>query len=358
MTKQTTPAALVLADGSVFEGTALGAAAPVTSGELVCNTAMSGYHEAITDPSYAGQLLAFTTSHVGNAGVNPDDDEAARPALRGLIVREFARCTSNQRATESLADMLCRHGISGIAGIDTRRLARTVRVNGALGAALGTASHAELLAAAKATSGTSGVDLVSEVTTTAPYSLGGHERTIVAYDFGITRTMAKRLAALGTVEVVPASTSAAAVLARNPAGVFLSSGPGDPASQPGAQEAIRELLGKVVIFGVGLGHQLLARAAGASTFKLPVGHYGANQPVRHLASGRIAITNQHHSFVVDPASLGTAVVETHRNLNDDTNAGIAVPGVRAYSVQFDPDDGPPGGQSLYDEFSALMEGTH
>ena len=299
-------AALVLADGSVFEGEAIGAesANGISTGEVVFNTVLSGYQEVVTDPSYAGQIITFTYPHIGNYGTTVADDESRRPFCRGVIVRDLARRHSNYRAEQSLNDLLKKSGVAGIAGIDTRRLTRILRDTGAMPGAFGTASHDELLAAARAEKGTDGVDLVATVTTDKPYSFGNGPLKVVAYDFGIKTTILRCLSEIATIEVVPASTTAAEVLARQPHGVFLSNGPGDPAAVPYAVDAIRDLVGQVPLFGICLGHQLLSRALGGTTYKLPFGHHGGNHPVQHLASGHVEITSQNHNFCVDAESLG------------------------------------------------------
>ena len=351
-------AALVLADGSVFEGELLGAAPAngVASGEVVFNTVLSGYQEVITDPSYAGQIITFTNPHIGNYGINAADFESARPFCRGVIVREMSRRFSNHRAEGSLDGMLRRFGVSGIAGIDTRRLTRLIRDTGAMPGAFGTASEAALRAAAAAEPGTDGVDLVAEVTTSQPYTVGEGRRRIVAYDFGIKRTILRHLGTLGTVEVVPADTTAADVLARNPDGVFLSNGPGDPAMVGYAVKAIGELVGQVPVFGICLGHQLLCRALGGETYKLPFGHHGGNHPVRHEATGRIEITSQNHNFCVSSDSLAGRIEGTHINLNDLTNEGMRVLDAPAFSVQYHPEagPGPHDSQYLFGMFAELM----
>lgn len=351
--------ALVLADGSVFEGELIGAEPPggIAAGEVVFNTVMSGYQEVITDPSYAGQIITFTSSHIGNYGVNLLDMESRRPFCRGVLVRDLARRRSNHRAEADLDALLHRYGIAGLAGLDTRRLTRRVRDTGALPGAFGTASQAQLLAAAQAEPGTDGVDLVSQVTTAQPYVVGEGARTIVAYDFGIKHTIVRHLARLGRVEVVPASTSAHEVLARRPDGVFLSNGPGDPAMVAGATEAIAALVGRVPVFGICLGHQLLGRALGGATYKLPFGHHGGNHPVRDEITGRLEITSQNHNFCLDADSLGNRVVVTHRNLNDGTNEGIRVLDAPAFSVQHHPEAGPGPHDSayLFDRFAAMMD---
>jgi carbamoyl-phosphate synthase small subunit len=352
-------AALVLADGSVFEGELIGAdpLGGIASGEVVFNTVLSGYQEVITDPSYAGQIITFTYPHIGNYGVNDHDFESSRPFCRGVIVREMARRHSNQRAEDSLDAMLRRFGISGIAGLDTRRLTRLLRDTGAMAGAFGVASEAELRSAAVAEPGTDGVDLVAQVTTPEAYTVGSGPRRIVAFDFGIKTTILRHLAELGTVDVVPASTTAAEVLARRPDGVFLSNGPGDPAMVGYAVDTIRDLVGQVPVFGICLGHQLLSRSLGGETFKLPFGHHGGNHPVRHLATGHVEITSQNHNFCVDPASLEGKVEVTHLNLNDLTNEGMRVLGAPAFSVQYHPEAGPGPHDSryLFGMFADLMD---
>ena len=351
-----TEARLVLADGSVFDGEAIGAPTVVTAGEVVFNTVLSGYQEVITDPSYAGQMITFTYPHIGNYGTVGVDDEARRPHCRGVIVRDLARRESNHRSESSLDAMLRRHGVPGIAGVDTRRLTRVLRDTGAMPGAFGTGSYDELLAAARAERGTDGIDLVATVTTDRPYVIEGGPLRVVAFDFGIKTTILRCLSEIATVEVVPASTSAADVLARRPDGVFLSNGPGDPAAVPYAVDTIRSLVGEVPLFGICLGHQLLSRALGGDTFKLPFGHHGGNHPVRHEASGRIEITSQNHNFCVDPSSLGGRVEVTHLNLNDRTNEGMRVLDAPAFSVQYHPEAGPGPHDSryLFDQFARLM----
>ncbi len=348
-------ALLVLADGEVFEGEAIGAQAPVTAGEVVFNTVLTGYQEVITDPSYAGQIITFTYPHIGNYGVNPVDDEARRPFCRGVIIRDLARRSSSWRAEEELDHLLRAHRISGIAGIDTRRLTRHIREAGAMPGAFGTADEATLLAAAKAEPGTDGVDLVAEVSTPEPYLFGTGPRRVVAYDLGIKSTMLHRLGQLATIEVVPAATPASEVLALEPEGVLISNGPGDPAEVGYVTEAIRQLLGEVPVFGICMGHQLLATALGGETYKLPFGHHGGNHPVRNLATGKVEITSQNHSFAVAEGSLDTADV-THVNLNDGVIEGIRSRDVLAFSVQYHPEagPGPHDAQYLFAEFEELM----
>jgi carbamoyl-phosphate synthase small subunit len=310
----------------------------------------------ITDPSYAGQIITFTTPHIGNYGVNATDFESRRPFCRGVIVRDLARRHSNHRAEASLDAMLTRYGIAGLAGIDTRRLTRLLRDTGAMPGAFGSASESDLRAAAAGEQGTDGIDLVAQVTTPRSYTVGSGERLIVAYDFGLKHSILRHLAGLGRVEIVPASTSASDVLARRPDGVFLSNGPGDPAEVGYAVEAIAGLLGNVPVFGICLGHQLLSRAIGGSTFKLPFGHHGGNHPVRHEPSGRVEITSQNHNFCVEPESIGDRAVVTHLNLNDMTVEGMRVNGVPAFSVQYHPEagPGPHDARYLFAMFSAMM----
>ena len=351
---------LVLADGSTFEGELIGAEAPggVASGEIVFNTVLSGYQEVVTDPSYAGQVITFTNPHIGNYGVNRRDFESGRPFCRGIVVRELARRRSSWRATNDLDALLTAHGLSGIAGVDTRRLTRLIRETGALPGAFGSADEATLQAAATAERGTEGVDLVAEVTTPRPYRIEGTGPfRIVAFDFGIKRTILRELAGLGTVEVVPAATTADDALALGPDGVFLSNGPGDPSQLRYASEAVAALIGQVPVFGICLGHQLLARAIGATTMKLPFGHHGGNHPVRHLATGAVEITSQNHNFAVDADSLAGRAELTHVNLNDGVCEGFRLTAAVAFGVQYHPEAGPGPHDSryLFDDFASAMD---
>jgi carbamoyl-phosphate synthase small subunit len=353
-----TDALLVLQDGTEFEGEAVGAGASVAVGEVVFNTALSGYQEIVTDPSYAGQMITFTYPHIGNYGVNPDDDESRRPFCRGVIVRDLAAEPSSWRARGTLGALLDRHGVPGITGIDTRRLTRHLRDVGAIPGAFGSDEAAVRRAAANA-GGTDGIDLVATVTTAASYVVGSDDAPlrVVAYDFGIKRTILRHLVGVGCrVEVVPASTPAADVLARAPDGVFLSNGPGDPAAVVGAIGAVRELVGAVPVFGICLGHQILGLALGGATYKLGFGHHGANHPVRHLASGRVEITSQNHNYAVDADSLANEVTLTHVNLNDGVVEGLRVNDEPAFGVQYHPEagPGPHDARYLFDDFVALM----
>jgi carbamoyl-phosphate synthase small subunit len=353
--------ALVLADGSIFEGELFGAERPVATGEVVFNTVLSGYQEVITDPSYAGQIITFTTPHIGNYGANAADFESRGTFCRGIVVRALARRHSNHRAESGLDAMLRQHGVPGIAGIDTRRLTRILRDTGSMPAAFGSVPEAELAAAAAAEPGTDGIDLVRGVTVETGYTVDAldpdNTTRIVAVDYGMKRNIAVHLSRFGTVDVVPASTSTAEILARRPNGVFLSNGPGDPAMVPYAVDTIRGLIGEVPIFGICLGHQLLGRAIGAGTVKLPFGHHGGNHPVKNLASGRIEITSQNHNFAVDPDSLAGRATMTHVNLNDGVCEGLQVDGELAFSVQYHPEaaPGPHDSAYLFQDFRDLME---
>ena len=348
-------ALLVTADGAVFAGEAAGAANRIATGELVFNTAMSGYQEVISDPSYAGQVVAFTNTHIGNYGTNGEDDEADKPFCRGIVVRDLTVTPSNWRATEGLESYLVRHGLPAITGVDTRRLTRHLRQVGAVPCAFGTAGEADLRAAAASATSTDGVDLVSGVTATEATTYGDGPLRIVAFDFGVKATMVRQLAALGTVTVVPAATSASEVLALEPDGVFLSNGPGDPAALPGPTGVVADLLGRVPIFGICLGHQLLAAALGGTTYKLPFGHHGANHPVQRLETGVVEITSQNHNYAVAAGSVADAEV-THVNLNDGVIEGIRSRKATAFSVQYHPEaaPGPHDARYLFGEFDALM----
>ena len=352
-------ALLVLADGTTFEGEAIGAEPDggVISGEVVFNTALTGYQEIMTDPSYAGQIITFTYPHIGNYGVTALDDEAPRPHCRGIVVRDLARRRSNWRSEDDLDSFLRRTGVAGIAGVDTRRLTRHIRDAGALPGAFGTADEVTVKAAAQAEPGTSGTDLVRQVTCAEPYTYGEGPRRVVAYDLGIKTTILRHLGEIATVQVVPAGTPAAAVLELAPDGVFLSNGPGDPAAVDYLPPTIRELLGQVPVFGICLGHQLLSTAIGGRTYKLPFGHHGGNHPVARLDTGQVEVTSQNHNYAVDEDSLAGIAEVTHRNLNDGVVEGIRCLDVPAFSVQYHPEagPGPHDARYLFHQFDELME---
>jgi carbamoyl-phosphate synthase small subunit len=363
-------ARLVLADGTVFVGRAFGARG-TSVGEAVFTTTMSGYQEVLTDPSYCGQIVVMTAPEIGNVGVNVEDTESIDPRapgdpgprLAGFVVRDKSPIASSWRAEQSLEAYLESHGVVALCDVDTRKLTRHIRDHGAQNAALGTAPVAELLAAARAAPDMNGLDLVQRVTPKETYRFDEGRgawatprhaprdaRTphVVCMDFGIKRNILRCLVDEGfRVTVVPARTTARELLAHEPDGVFLSNGPGDPAAVGYAIETIRGLLGKKPIFGICLGHQLLALALGAKTYKLKFGHRGANQPVKDLATGRIEITTQNHGFCVDLASLPNSVQSTHIHLNDGTSEGLAAPDARAFSVQYHPEAAAGPHDSLY-----------
>ncbi|MGI9623096.1 MAG: glutamine-hydrolyzing carbamoyl-phosphate synthase small subunit [Acidimicrobiales bacterium] len=355
-----TAAALVLVDGSIFEGEAIGADPPggITSGEVVFNTVLTGYQEVITDPSYAGQIINFTYPHIGNYGVTDLDNESRRPFCRGVVIRELARRRSNWRSTADLGSMLASKGVAGIAGVDTRRLTRHIRDAGAMPGAFGTADLADLKESARSEPGTDGIDLVATVSCQQPYTVAatGGNRRIVAMDFGIKSTILTHLATLGTVDVVPAATTPESILALEPDGVFLSNGPGDPAAVDHAVGTIRALIDQVPIFGICLGHQLLSLAIGAETVKMPFGHHGGNHPVMNLATGVIEITSQNHNFAVAADSLDGRADITHVNLNDGVCEGMSLVDAPAFSVQHHPEasPGPHDSSYLFPDFEKLM----
>jgi len=348
---------LVLADGTVFEGYAAGyiPESGFTTGEFVFNTALSGYQEVITDPSYAGQIISFTYPHIGNYGVTPLDDEALTPWCRGVIVRDLSELPSNWRSTQSLEAFLIANKIPALVGIDTRRLTRHLRAHGALPGAFGHAALDVIAKEAKNATGTDGTDYVSAVSTKERYTKGSGDLHVVAFDYGIKTTMVNQLAERFKVTVVPSKTTAAEVRELNPDGVFLSNGPGDPAALSDEVAVLKDLLGTLPIFGICLGHQLLSTALGGTTHKLPFGHHGSNHPVQDLATSRIEITAQNHNYAVTPGSLSRGVV-SHVNLNDGVIEGVASKEDRCFSVQYHPEagPGPHDARYLFDRFESLL----
>ena len=371
-----TPAVLVLRDGRVFRGRALGAVGE-TSGEVIFNTAMSGYQEILTDPSYRGQIVAMTYPLIGNYGINEEDIESRRPWVNGFIVKEASPTPSSWRGRTGLDDYLRTHGIVGIQGIDTRALTRHLRDHGAQDGLISsrTADEAQLLQRARSLPSIVGRDLVKEVTVAEPFTwregawdiARGYQQApasdckVVAFDAGIKLNILRQLAATGCdVTVVPASTPAAAVMEMKPDGVFLSNGPGDPEAVPYLVDSVRELLGKVPIFGICLGHQILGLAAGGRTYKLPFGHHGANHPVKDLATDKVEITSQNHGFSVDPESVaGRGWEPSHVNLNDHTCEGLRHREWPVFSVQYHPEasPGPHDSNYLFHRFRELMKGN-
>ncbi|MDK8463111.1 glutamine-hydrolyzing carbamoyl-phosphate synthase small subunit [Marinobacter sp. SS13-12] len=370
-----TPAILALADGSLFYGTAIGAEGE-TSGEVVFNTAMTGYQEILTDPSYSRQIVTLTYPHIGNTGVNEEDIESDRVQTAGLIIRDLPLMVSNWRSTGSLQDYLRANNIVGIADIDTRRLTRILRDKGSQNGAVVAGADAtadRALELANAFPGLKGMDLAKEVTadkiwtwSQSEWSIesGYGERTeskfkVVAWDYGVKLNILRMLAGRGCdITVVPAQTPASEVLAMNPDGIFLSNGPGDPEPCDYAITAIREVLEtEIPVFGICLGHQLLALASGAKSIKMGHGHHGANHPVQNLKDGTVMITSQNHGFAVDEASLPDNLEATHKSLFDDSLQGIRRTDKPAFSFQGHPEasPGPHDVAPLFDEFIRLME---
>ena len=373
-------ALLALADGTVFEGSPFGYEGEC-GGEVVFNTGMTGYQEVLTDPSYKGQIVTMTYPEIGNTGINPEDVESNRPWVEGFVVREAWRPPSNWRHVESLDAYLRRYHVCGITGIDTRALTRRLRDGGSQMAVISCLDpdRERLVRRARDLPPIVGRDLVREVTTdhalhwdTGDWDLEkgylpaseyreryGRVPRIVAMDFGIKQNILRMMVAFGfDVTVVPASTGAEAILARKPDGVFLSNGPGDPEGVPYAVETARRILGRLPVFGICLGHQIMGLALGGKTFKLKFGHHGCNQPVKDLATGKVEITSQNHNFSVDPDSLGGAARITHVNLNDGTVEGLAVPSMRCFSVQYHPEasPGPHDSRYLFTRFHRYLLG--
>jgi carbamoyl-phosphate synthase small subunit len=370
------PAILALEDGSIFKGVAIGAQG-TSVGEVVFNTAMSGYQEILTDPSYARQMVTLTYPHIGNTGTNPEDEESRAIWAAGLIIRDLPLMASNYRNQESLQDYLVRHGIVAIADIDTRRLTRILREKGAQSGCLMAGDNIDEAAAleqARQFAGLKGMDLAKEVTVSDSYTFNegswvfgeGHSEQaeadlpwhVVAYDYGVKRNILRMLVDRGCrLTVVPAQTPAAEVLALNPDGIFLSNGPGDPEPCDYAITAIREILETdVPVFGICLGHQLLGIASGATTTKMKFGHHGANHPVQNLDDGTVLITSQNHGFAVDEATLPDNLRVTHKSLFDGSLQGIARTDKDAFSFQGHPEasPGPHDAAPLFDHFIDLI----
>ncbi len=380
MSRSGKPALLVLEDGTSFRGIAIGAAGE-TFGEVVFNTSMTGYQEILTDPSYCGQIVAMTYTEIGNYGTNSDDLESDRPQVAGFIVRAESRVASNYRSQQALSDYLRKHNVVAIAGIDTRALVRQIRNAGAMKGGISTEdlSVDSLLAKVKTSETLVGRDMVREVIperarqwNDALHQLdqqqaaagGSNARStsekrphVVCLDFGMKWNIARHLFERGNrVTILPGTSSAQEVLDQQPDGIFLSNGPGDPEPLGYAIDTIRELIGKRPMFGICLGHQLLGIAAGGKTFKLKFGHRGSNQPVMNLENGRVEITSQNHGFAVDEPSLPKELTITHRNLNDDTIAGMRHSNQMTFSVQYHPEAsaGPHDSAYLFDQFQELL----
>jgi carbamoyl-phosphate synthase small subunit len=371
-----TVARLALACGEVFEGESCGAPGEAT-GEVVFNTSHTGYEEILTDPSYVGQLVTFTAAEIGNYGIHAADGQSPGPRAAGFLCRRVCKEPSNWRSEESLPGWLARHGVVGIEGIDTRRLVRILRTAGAQPGILNTtgASGPALVERARRLPSMEGQDLATRVSCSAPYqwtepssalglspgstSAATSRFRVVVVDFGVKRGILRQLVDAGcAVTVVPSRSTAAEVLAHQPDGVLLSNGPGDPAAVIGADRTAAALVGKLPVFGICLGHQILSLALGGRTYKLKFGHRGANHPVREFANGQIDLTSQNHGFAADEASLKGKAVVTHLNLYDGTVEGIAAPDAKMFAVQYHPEDspGPRDSRHLFGRFTRLMEG--
>ena len=371
-----TRALLAWEDGRTFWGRAVGARGE-RAGEVVFNTSMTGYAEILTDPSYRGQLVTLTASHIGNYGIDEVDLEAAMPWAEALIVRSFTERPSNWRSRESLSELLARRGVMAVADLDTRALTRHIRAAGAMRAVLSTEDldPASLVAKAQAIPVMEGRDLASDVGTQSIYEWNEgtpadfttlqlaipeqlHNRHVVVYDFGVKRNTLRRLVDLGCkVTVVPNRTSAEATLALKPDGILISNGPGDPATLEYAVETIRQLIGNVPVFGICLGHQLIGQALGGTTFKLPFGHHAGNHPVCDTSTGKVRITAQNHGFALDPASLPSDVQVTEVSGNDQTCEGLQHKSLPVFSVQYHPEagPGPHDGDEHFRRFISLVD---
>ena len=373
-------AILALEDGRIFRGKGFGARAEC-SGEVVFNTALTGYQEIFTDPSYAGQIVVLTNPQIGNYGTTPNDAESSKPYIEGLVTREFSPVSSNWRSTQVADEYLEKNNVPVIAEVDTRAIVRHLRANGVMRGVISTKVEDvdALIAKARAIRKMDGTDLASIVSTKQPYEYsdmdprnetgdkflpqalapGSDQMHVVAYDFGIKQNILRMLARENCrVTVVPAKTSAADVLAMNPDGIFFSNGPGDPEPLDYAQQTVRDLAGKAPMFGICLGHQIFGLALGGKTYKLKFGHHGANHPIKNLETGKVEITSQNHNYAVDPDSLDDSTVAvTHMNLNDQTVAGLKHREHPMFSVQYHPEasPGPHDSHYLFKDFRKMME---
>lgn len=359
----TKPALLVLSNGKIFRGSVFGSTGE-TIGEVCFNTSMTGYQEILTDPSYCGQIVTMTYPHIGNYGVNPDDIESDRIQVAGFVVREASDHPSNFRSRQSLPDYLREQNIVGIQGIDTRALTRVIRDEGAMNGIISSVDPDpdSLLEKVHEAPGMTGQDLAQVVTCKSPKKWSSASGTVrykvVALDFGIKHNILRQLAGQGCeITILPAQTAAADILALNPHGIFLSNGPGDPEPVTYAIETVKNLLGKKPMFGICLGHQIMALALGAKTYKLKFGHRGGNHPVKNLLTGKVEITAQNHGFAVDAESLPADAEVTHWNLNDNTLEGFRCTDIPAFSVQYHPEasPGPHDSRYLFEDFTRLMD---
>ncbi|MCY4159177.1 MAG: glutamine-hydrolyzing carbamoyl-phosphate synthase small subunit [Bacteroidetes bacterium] len=361
MSFSSSPAKLALADGTVVSGTPIGANGE-SGGELCFNTSMTGYQEILTDPSYHGQIMMMTYPHIGNYGAHDEDTEAACPMVSGLVVRAFSREYSNLLAQESLHNYMERHGLVGITGIDTRKLVLHIRERGVMNAVISSTDldDASLVGKAQAWPSMEGLELASKVTCSEPYAYtdtGSHR--IAVYDFGVKQNILRTFAALNChVRVYPGGTPLKEALSWSPNGLFFSNGPGDPRAMPEAVNCAREAMNMgLPIFGICLGHQLMALAQGIDVFKMYVGHRGANQPVKNLETGKVEVTTQNHGFTVDPKSISHEMADvSHVNLNDQTVEGLRFKKFRGFSVQYHPEasPGPHDSRYLFEEYIRLM----